>query len=85
MIASTQITDTEMFAFISALIFKLLNRSFVYEQKRQKKLLRSRLLFKQIANFTGILLQNYKQLECNIFRTFLKQVSDQLSVFFEFS
>ena len=56
MIASTQITNTEIFAFIAVLVCTLLSR----KQKRQKKLLKSRLLFKKIANFTGKLLQNYK-------------------------
>ena len=59
MIASTQITNTESFAFIAVLVFKLL-RTFVYKQKRQYKLLKSRLLFEKIANFTGKLLQNCK-------------------------
>ena len=58
MIASTQIKDTEIFAFIAVLVFKLM--SFVHKQKRQKKLLESRQLVKKIANFTGELLQNYK-------------------------
>ena len=61
MIASTQITNTEFFAFIAVPVFKLLGRKvFVYKQKRQKKLLKSRLLFMKIANFTGKLPQNYK-------------------------
>ena len=59
MIASTLITNTEIFAFITVLVFRLLNRE-VYKQKRQKKLLKSRLLFKKIAKFTGKLPQNYK-------------------------
>ena len=45
MIASSQITNTEIFAFITVLIFKLLSR---------------RALFKKIANFTGELLQSYE-------------------------
>ena len=54
MIASIQITNTEIFIFIAVLVFKLLNRkSFVYKQTRQYKLLKSRLLFKKIANFMG--------------------------------
>ena len=48
MIASTQITNTEIFAFITVLVCTLLSR----KQKRQKKLLKSRLLFKKIGNFT---------------------------------
>ena len=84
MIALTQIRNTEIFAFIAVLVFKLLSRlfcfvCFVYKQKRQQKLLKSKLLLKQIANFTGKLLQRYK---CEIFRIPLKHVSDHLSVFF---
>ena len=61
MIALTQITNTEIFVFIVVLVFKVSSRKcFVYKQKRQYKLLKSRLLFKKIANFTGKLLQNYK-------------------------
>ena len=64
MIASTQITNTEIFAFkilFQFSVFKLLIRKvlFIY-RKRQKKMLKSRLLFKKIANFTAELLQNYK-------------------------
>ena len=44
-----------------------------------------RLLFKRIVNFTGKLLQNCKQLECEIFRILLKHVSHDLSMLFEFS
>ena len=34
MIASTQITNTEIFVFIAVLVFKLLNRSFVYKTEK---------------------------------------------------
>ena len=44
MIASTQITSTEIFAFTAVLAFKIL----------------SKVLFKKIANFMGKLPQNYK-------------------------
>ena len=50
MIASRQIANNEMLQFLG----------FVYEQKRLQKLLKNRLLFKKIENFTGKLLQNYK-------------------------
>ena len=60
-IASTQITNTEIFAIIAVLGFKLLSRkNFALKQKGQKKLLKSRLFFKKIASFTGKLLQKYK-------------------------
>ena len=52
MIASTQITSTEIFAFIAVLVFKLLSREVLFINKK-KKLLKSRLLFKKIAIFTG--------------------------------
>ena len=53
-ITSTQITNTEIFAFIAVLVFKLLSRKvFVYRQKRQKKLLKSRLLFEENSKFYG--------------------------------
>ena len=71
MIASTQITNYEIF--------------FIHKQKRTMELLKSRLLFKKIANFTGELLQNYEQLECKIFRIVLKHVRDNLSVLFQFA
>ena len=61
MIASIQITTTEIFAFIAVVVFDLLIRKcLLKKQKRQQKLLKSRLLFKKIANFTGKLLQNHK-------------------------
>ena len=61
MIASTQIANTEIFAFTALLDLKLLRCKVLFvKKKRQKKLLKSRLLFKNIANFTDKLLQNYK-------------------------
>ena len=58
MITSTQITNTEIFAFITVPVFKLLSREILFiNKKRQYKLLKSKLLFQKIANFTGKLLQ----------------------------
>ena len=86
MIVLTQITNTKIFAFISVLVLKLLNRKVLFtNRKRQYKLLKRRLLFKKIANFTGQLLQNYKWLECKIFRILLKQAGDHLSALFQFA
>ena len=52
MMASTQITNTEIFAFIAVLVLKLL--SFVFFINREdNKNLKSRLIFKKIANFNG--------------------------------
>ena len=58
--ASTQITNTKTFALIVPLTLKLLSRKALFINRKDKKLLKSRLLFKKIANFTGKLLQNYK-------------------------
>ena len=81
MIALTQITNTQIFAFISVLVFKLLSPKVLFINI---KLLKSRLLFKKKVNFSGTLRQNYKSLKCEIFRIVLKDVSDHLSVFFQF-
>ena len=53
--ALTQIKNTETFAFITVLVFKLLSQKVLF-----KAILKSRLIFKKIATFTGKLLQNYK-------------------------
>ena len=53
-----QVTNTEVFAFIAVLVFKLLSHKVLFINRKDKKLLKSRLLFKKIANFTGELLQN---------------------------
>ena len=53
MIASAQITNTEIFAFIAVLVCKLLSRKVLF-------LNGNFLFFKKIVNFTGKLLQNYK-------------------------
>ena len=67
-ITNISLQHAEIFPFIAVLAFKLLSRKVLfYKQKRQQKLLKSRLFFK-IANFAGKLLQNYKQVECEIFR-----------------
>ena len=84
-IASTQITNTEIFAFIAVQVFKLLSDEILFINKRQWKLLKSRLLFKKKANFTGNLQQNYKQLKCEIFSVLLKQGRDYLSVLIRFT
>ena len=61
MIASRQITNTGIFALMAVLVFELLSRkSFVYKQKRQQKLLKSRLHYRKVPNFTVKLLQIYK-------------------------
>ena len=47
-------------------------------------MLKSRLLFKKIANFTGKLLQNYQYLEYEISMILLKYVSNHLLLLFQF-
>ena len=86
MIASTQITNTEFFVFTIVLVFKLLSRKVLFiNGKKQYKLSKSRLRFKKIGTFSGKLLQNYKQLEYEIFRILLKDLNDHLSAFFQFA
>ena len=59
MITLKKITNTEIFTFLTILVFKLLN-CFAYKQERQYSLLKSKLPFKKVANFRGKLMQNYK-------------------------
>ena len=56
--ALTQVTNTEIFAFIAVLFFKLLSRKVLFINRIDNRNLKSWLLFKKIANFTGELLQN---------------------------
>ena len=59
MIASLRITNTEVFVFIAVLVFKLLSHKVLFiNRKDNRNLLRGRLLFKKIVNFTRKLLQN---------------------------
>ena len=43
MIASTQITNIEIFAFVAALVFKLLSRRILFINRKDKRNLKSRL------------------------------------------
>ena len=53
MIASTQITNIEIFAFISVLVSNLLSRKvLLINEKDNRNSLKSRLLFKTLENFT---------------------------------
>ena len=84
MVPSIQVANTEIFVFIAVLDFKLFSRKvFFINRKDNYKLLKSKLFLKKIANFTGKLLQNYKEFECKIFKIFFKHVSDHLSVLFQ--
>ena len=56
--ALTQVTNTEIFAFIAVLFFNLLSRKVLFINRIDNRNLKSWLLFKKIANFTGELLQN---------------------------
>ena len=56
MVKSTQIKNTEIFAFIDVLAFRLLSHKVLFTNRIYK----SRLHFKKITNFTRKLLQNYK-------------------------
>ena len=56
MSASTQITNTEIFAFKAVLVFKLLSHKFLFTNRKDNRNCQK----KAIANFTGKLLQNYK-------------------------
>ena len=59
-IALTQITNTEIFAFITRPVFKILIPKVLFINRKDKRNLKSRLLCKKIANRTGKLLQNCK-------------------------
>ena len=61
MIASRQITNTEIFAIIVALVLKWSSHRVLFINcKDNKNLLKSILYFKKIAYFKGELFQNYK-------------------------
>ena len=87
MITSTPITNTETFEFIAVLVFKLWSNEVLFINRKDinQKLLKSRLLFNKIADFTGKLLQNYEQIESEILGMLWKHVSGHLSVLFQFA
>ena len=65
MIASTQITNTEISALIAVLVFKFLSRKVLFINRKGNRsyylfCIRYTLLFQKIAHFTGKLLKNYK-------------------------
>ena len=55
MFASTQITNTEIYVFITVLVLKLLSRKLLFINRKDNRNLKSSLIFEKIANFTGIL------------------------------
>ena len=66
MIASIQITNTEILALIAVLVFMLLCFKLLFVNKKiQKELLKSSLLFKIIENFTG---KYYKIISASSFK-----------------
>ena len=60
MMASKQITNAEIFVFIADLVFKLSSREDLFKNKKIIETVKSRLIFKKVANFTGKFLQNCK-------------------------
>ena len=48
--------NPEIFTFMVVLVFKLWSRKVWFTNRKEKKLLKSRLLFKKLANFTSKLL-----------------------------
>ena len=82
MIESTQIVNTEISAFITVLVIKLLSRKILFINRKGNR--NCRILFQEIVNFTSKLLQNYKFLEYENFRILLKHVSNHLSGLFQF-
>ena len=55
-IAPTQMANTDIFAFIAILVFQLLSRKVLFIHRKDNR----NCLFKNIANLTDKLLQNYK-------------------------
>ena len=61
MMTLTQIVNTEIFAFIAILVFRLLSRKVLFiNTKDNRNCQKVGYLFKKIANFTVKLQQNYK-------------------------
>ena len=61
MIALTEITNTEIFAFIAVLIFKLFCRKVLFiNWKDNRNCQKLGYFFKKKGNFKGKLLQTYK-------------------------
>ena len=61
MITSIQVTNTEIFTFISVLVFKLLSCKVLFINRKCKRSCQKvGYFFKRKANFTGKLLQNYE-------------------------
>ena len=57
MIASIKITNTEIFALIAVLVFKLLSRKLLFINRKDNRNCEKIGSFKKLANFKGKLLQ----------------------------
>ena len=57
MIASIKITNTEIFALIAVLVFKLLSRKLLFINRKDYRNCEKIGSFKKLANFKGKLLQ----------------------------
>ena len=53
MIVSTQITNTEVFALIVALVFKLLSRKFLFINKKKIETFKKKAIFYKNTKFHG--------------------------------
>ena len=60
MITSTQIINTEIFALVGVLVFKLFSRKVLFKTEKTVEMLKNGLLLEKLANFTGKLLHSCK-------------------------
>ena len=65
MLELSRITHSQNLAFLALLVFKLLSRQDVYEQKREWKMLRRKLTFKNIS-ISRVYNYNFANTNCNI-------------------
>ena len=83
MIASTYKINSKNFALVTCSVLQLLShKTFIYKQKIIKNVKNS-LLFKKITKVYNY--EKLKYLEYKIFRILFKQISNCLSVVFQFS
>ena len=81
MIASTQITNTEIITFMSVLVFKLWSHKVLFLNGKDDKLLKGRLLSKKIVSFFGKLLQKIRNTMWNFQDTFETRKQSFISAF----
>ena len=53
MIALTKITNTEIYAFIAVLVFKLLNREFLLKKEKAIETVKKQATFRENSKFHG--------------------------------